>query len=158
MMDNDIVLDMVSECSIKLPASFNPAKGSTCKAMAYIIMKQFLLDRFKFFGRKKNTQTIFIEDLEDGVDGISRLVEIEIDFFEYNKQTLMEKKELFNRIENKLHRKVANRIVDAIENPNRYTESYCSFIKDISKKCKVSVNNVYSTIHLMRELMVGEES
>ena len=117
-------------------------------------MKQFLLDRFKFFGRKKNTQTIFIEDLEDGVDGIAHVLEIEVDLSAYQKNTLMEKKALFDRIENKLHRRIANKIVDAIERPEKYFgKKKTRFIADIARRCRVSTASVHSTIGAMRGLL-----
>src|ERR1035441_4966666 len=76
------VTDMVSECSVKLPVLFDESKDSTAKALSYVIMDQFLLNQIEFNKKQKRSiinKTIYIEDIENGVDGITHLIEIEVD-------------------------------------------------------------------------------
>ena len=149
------VTDMVSECSVKLPLKFNENKG-TAKVLSYVIMDQFILNQIESNKKQKRSiinKTIYIEDIENGVDGITHLIEIEVDLTEYQKKTLMEKKELFDRLDNETHRKISKVILDAIENPNNYKKVNNSFTSDIAEKCLVSVLVVRNTINQMRKLV-----
>lgn len=151
---DELIADMVSECSIKLPEYYNKNKG-TAKNASYILMDQFLLNKLSFENKQKRNKNkvIYIEDIENSDEHISKLIVVEINELEAMKATLLQNRSLFQRLKKKLHRKVALKIIDAIENPNNYKSNKQSFTISIAKHCKVKSTVVYSVIRNMREIM-----
>lgn len=147
---DNIVDDMVSHCSVELPIYYKEDKGKA-KCAAYILMAQYLLKQKKFQSQQKRDRkkTIYIEDMKS-FDGI---LEIEIDLFEFQKTSLLEKRIIFKVIEDKLHSKIMSKVIDCIEYPNKYKSNYNSYIQDIAKKCKCKIADVYETLVIMKKLM-----
>ncbi len=152
---DELIQDMVAEASIKLPKYYNSEKG-TAKVMAYIIMKQFLCHEIAYNSKLKRNpaKTVYIEDLEAETGNVCHVIEVEIDEMALMKQSLLEKRELFYRLESALHQKVANTIIEYIEHPELYKCKKFSYIKNIAKECRTSTKTIYTVIKLMRGLMV----
>ena len=149
--DCGIVEDMVSTAILKLPEVFDEKRGAA-KSMAYIIMSQYLINRL-IRNHEQSKKTIFIEDVEEG--DLCKVIEVELDDITLMKQTLNEHKDLVKRIKNKVHRKVAKTIIDAINNPEKFQTNKHSFTISISKKCKTNPQTIYQVVRAMRLELVG---
>ena len=155
-IENGIVEDMVSHASTKLPEYYDESKGNA-KAACYILMVQYLSNQRAFHNKQKrdSKKVIYIEDLEHSDDRVCALSEVEIDELTLMKQTLLQHKKLFKRLKNKLHIKIANKIIEAIEYPERFTSNKQSFTTNIAKKCGVAPNAIYNVIGSMREIIAS---
>lgn len=152
-----IIQDMVSEATIKLCSDYKDYKG-TAKAFSYIVMAQFLSNQRKFNAKDKRntTKTIFLEDIE-AFDGHSAcVIEVVYDELLVMKESLLNKKKLFEKLTNKLHKRVALKIIDAIENPLKYKEHYGSITHCIAKKSKCKDSMVRAVIEIMRGIIKPE--
>jgi hypothetical protein len=91
--------------------------------------------------------------LEENDVHIAHVIEIVVNDVELMKQSLLERKQLFQRISNKLHKKVAMKVIEAIERPQAYSSNKNSFVVCIAKKCKTNVQMVYAVIKIMKRMM-----
>ena len=118
-------------------------------------MSQYLLRKFKYENAdmRKKCKTIFIEDIKDNDGNIHPLMEINVSLYEFEKHTLKEKKALFKRLKNKLHRKVAKQVINAIEHPERYEENLNSFTSDIATKAGCNNDTVREVLNKMKQIL-----
>lgn len=152
-----IIQDMVSDASIKLCNDYNASKGSA-KSFSYIVMAQYISNNRKFNHQKKRdtTKTMYLEDIE-AFDGYSsHVIEVVYDELVLMKEILLSRKSLFEKLTNKLHKRVALKIIDAIENPLKYKEHYGSITHCIAKKSKCKDSMVRAVIEIMRGIIKPE--
>lgn len=152
-----IVADLVSECSIKLPETYDPDKGSA-KVMAYVIMNQYLGQKRQFNNKQKRSvkNTFYIEDMKISDKYPTSIIQITVDEtydVEEMKDILIKNEHLFKEIDNKLNRKIAFSIIDCIKDPKKYKSNLNSYTVDIKNKCKCSISDVYFTIKIMKNIM-----
>lgn len=153
----ETILEMVAEASIKLPEYYDDKKGMA-KNMLYIIMKQYLLHKFKFDQRMKRDKKklVFIEDLND-IDinnKISKLIEVEIDELELQKNILLNNSDfIIERLEKILHKKIAGHVIECIKSPEKYITKKGTKTFSIAKKCKTNMNVVRRTLSRMNEIV-----
>lgn len=152
---DDLINNMVAECSIKLPECFDATRG-TAKIMSYIIMSQYISHIFKFNnnGKRNNSRTVYLEDIKniDSPD-ICRVIKVEVDVLTNMKELLTEHKHIFDKLNCILHRVIAYNIIDCIDNPNNYVCEFNSYVKSIAKKSKASPVVVRTVIRKMSEMM-----
>jgi hypothetical protein len=149
---NETISDLVSEAIIKLPLKYNPDKG-TAKATLYVVMKQYLLNTFRYNNQSKRDQrmVMFIENLDS--EYVSEVIEVEVDEIKDMREALIDNKSLFNKLQTKLQRKIAFHIIDVIET----MPSDDNYIKLVAKKSKCGLTLVYEVIQHMRELLNWSE-
>ena len=151
----EIASDMISNCWINFPLKYNENKGSS-KSMLYIVLDQFLLNKVSYDNAEKRgkKKTIYIEDTYNSLkDNEIHIIKIEIDLVEFLKNNLDERIDLIDNIGNKLHKKIARHIIEAIEHPEHYTVVRNSLISSIAKKSKSTVYQVHYVIKLMNAIM-----
>lgn len=155
-IENGIVEDMVSHAATRLPEYYDETKGNA-KAAVYVLMSQYLSNQRSYNNKQKRSsvKTLYIEDLEHSDDHICALVQVEIDELTLMKQTLLQHRNLFKRLKTKLHRKIANKIIEAIEFPERFSSNKQSFTTSIAKRCGVAPNAIYTVIGNMREIITS---
>lgn len=148
-----IVSDMVSVAAIQLPQFYDETKG-LAKNSAYILMNQYLLQQREYKNKNKRnyTKTFYIEDMEH--NGV--LIEIEFDELKYMKSELLERKKLFEALENPLYRTISSKILECIEKPELYECVQNSYIKSIAKKAETNIQQVYAAIKEMRKIIQRE--
>lgn len=151
----ELINDCVAYASIKLPDWFDENKGMSAKSLSYIIMKQYIHQIYKFNTTKKRNSslTIFIEDINPE-NYPAHLTIIEFDELKAMKDRLLEHQSLFEKIENKLHRKISGIIIDCILHPENYKENKNSFIPNIAKKAKVNPCTVHQAIKSMHAALL----
>ena len=150
VLQDNLLQDMVSHIAVTLPEYYDKTKGKA-KNSAYILMSQWILKYITYNLRDKRNinQTVYLENMEV-FDGI---LEIEVDVFELNKLSILKHKKLFDRLDNKLHYKISKTILDCIEFPEKYKCSYNSYVKDIARKCKTDIDNVYAALKKMHRII-----
>jgi len=153
----ETVNDMVSFIAVELPRIYDETKGGKAKSMAFILGRQWLSRE-----RIRNTRncrdmrkTIYIEDIAnfDHNQNITSVLEVEIDLLQLQKNTLLQNKELFERLDNKLHRKVSLMILKAIEKPELFKESKGTLTGSIAKRCSTTIDKVQDVIRRMRVMV-----
>lgn len=149
-LEDGLALDMVSHLSITLPEYYDESKG-LAKNASYILMNQYLLQQreYKNQSKRSNLHTFYIEELEES----GCLIEIEFDELKFMKSSLLERKETFLKIKDKFTANIASQIIDCIQYPENYECNFNSYVKSIAKKANSTIQQVYSTISIMRELL-----
>lgn len=150
----DMITDMVSHAAITIPVYYNESKG-TAKAALYILLNQYLLQKINHGKQQKRDRKklIFIEDIENFDGYTASVIEIEVDLFTFNKHTLKEKQQLFKKLNDKLHNKVVDKIIQAIQEPSKFKQTKFSYVNDIAKKCNTRKTKVYETIKYMHAIV-----
>jgi len=154
----DTINDLVSEAWIKLPEKYNPEINWSAKTWVFKIMSQFLNNKIRHdtANKRDKKMLIYIEEMTDELLHTSTLIEIEVDLFQFYKTTILEHREIFAKLD-KRHKKISDKILDAIENPETYKCVRGSFTGDIAKKCKVSLDDVHNVMKTMNKLVEQNE-
>jgi hypothetical protein len=151
---DNMVADLVSHAATILPKYYDENK-SNAKATCYILMSQYLSNQCSYNQKQKRDfkRLVYIEDLDNSNERITHLIALEIDDFQLMKQTLLEHRNLFKRLKNKLHRNIVKRIIEAIEHPERFKSNKGSFTINIAKRCGVERGVIYKVISDMKDII-----
>lgn len=152
-----LVADLVSETWLTLPAKYDETKG-TAKAMLYKVMSNYLNDKIRHdhAGKRDKKLLFFLEEMSDELN-TSYLSYVEIDLFEFYKNTIIKRKEIFDGFEKKMHKRISAMILDAIEHPEAYKPVRGSFSGDIARKCQVTLDDVGNVMKMMRKAVAEAE-
>jgi hypothetical protein len=146
----ETIQDMVAEMSVKLPKCYDEKRGMA-KNMMYVLMSQSVIHKFRIDQAMKRDKKrlIYLEDLND-VDiesKISKLIEVEIDELQLQKNILLTNKEfLIEKLENMLHKKIAFHVIACIEDPEKYKTRKGTKTFSIAQKSKASIHIVRRVI------------
>ena len=153
----DVIADVVGYASIQLPLKYNSSEGKA-KSFLFKIMANYLNNKIRDENRDKRDvkMLIYLEDLkhyEDEEYGITHMFEITVNNIQELKSILLSNKPLFNKIKVRKQKKIKDAILKCIENPETFEEAYGSYVKDIAKKTKSKISDVYYVVNKMNEIV-----
>ncbi len=140
------ISDMVSHAATTLPIKLNKSKG-TAKALLYVIMSNWLVDKLRSEGRDKRgkAMTVYLEDMS--VDNINAnlLYEVQVDDIE-DLRGKLDNIDISGFTSNQ--KKVAKKLVDILKKDNVKND----YVHQLSKACKCQPNLVYKVMAKLRKI------